>query len=190
MDDDLRGLLRGNDSDFQLLDEVALRFGDADRECIVRAIVHSGDLFKGPALAELRQLCDSLARVDGVEQRRGRPVEADEGERKGALQRMLCGGLGNPGPGFDRPGRADLDQVEPEARASAAGIMNTVGWGGGALGPLFVGLATRYGGGGSDVENMSLAIAAGGVVYLVCAALLIAAMLCTRRPAPADVPTS
>ncbi|MCX7416554.1 MAG: MMPL family transporter [Planctomycetia bacterium] len=67
MDDDLRGLLRGNDSDFQLLDEVASRFGDADRECIVRATAHSGDLFKGVALVELRQLCDSLARVDGVE---------------------------------------------------------------------------------------------------------------------------
>ena len=39
-----------------------------------------------------------------------------------------------------------FDQVEPRARASAAGIMNTVGWIGGALGPLFVGLATRYGG--------------------------------------------
>lgn len=83
-----------------------------------------------------------------------------------------------------------FDQIEPEARASAAGIMNTVGWGGGALGPLFVGLATRYGGGGTDVENMSRAIAAGGIVYLVCAALLIAAMLCTRRPTPAARPAS
>jgi MFS family permease len=83
-----------------------------------------------------------------------------------------------------------FDQIEPEARASAAGIMNTVGWGGGALGPLFVGLATRYGGGATDVENMSRAIAAGGIVYLVCAALLVAAMFCTRRPTPAVVPAS
>lgn len=83
-----------------------------------------------------------------------------------------------------------FDQVEPEARASAAGIMNTVGWGGGALGPLFVGLATRYGGGRNDVENMSRAIAAGGIVYLVCAALLVAAMLCTRRPRTAARPAS
>jgi MFS family permease len=74
-----------------------------------------------------------------------------------------------------------FDQVEPEARASAAGIMNTVGWSGGALGPLFVGLATHYGGGSSAVENMSRAIAAGGVVYLVCAALLLAAMAASRR---------
>jgi MFS family permease len=74
-----------------------------------------------------------------------------------------------------------FDQVEPEARASAAGIMNTVGWSGGALGPLFVGLATHYGGGSSAVENMSRAIAAGGLVYLVCAALLLAAMAASRR---------
>ncbi|MEI8227425.1 MAG: MFS transporter [Planctomycetota bacterium] len=73
-----------------------------------------------------------------------------------------------------------FDQVEPRARASAAGIMNTVGWVGGALGPLFVGLATRYGGGDGDVANMSRAIACGGAVYLVCAALLFAAILCMR----------
>ena len=83
-----------------------------------------------------------------------------------------------------------FDQIEPEARASAAGIMNTVGWGGGALGPLFVGLATRYGGGGSDVENMSRAIAAGGIVYLACAALLGAAMLYARRPDPMTMSAS
>jgi MFS family permease len=75
-----------------------------------------------------------------------------------------------------------FDQVEPRARASAAGIMNTVGWVGGALGPLFVGLATRYGGGDGDVANMSRAIACGGAVYLVCAALLFAAILCMRPP--------
>jgi len=38
------------------------------------------------------------------------------------------------------------DVIEPRARATAAGIMNTVGWGGGALGPLAVGVATKYGG--------------------------------------------
>ncbi len=77
------------------------------------------------------------------------------------------------------------DQIEPVARASATGIMNTVGWGGGALGPLFVGLATRYGGGTSDVENMSRAIAAGGVIYLVSAALLGAAVLLSQPARPA-----
>jgi len=72
------------------------------------------------------------------------------------------------------------DEIEPRARATAAGLMNTVGWGGGALGPLFVGLATKYGA-GSDVEDMSRAIAMGGVVYLVAAALLLAAFLTLRR---------
>ena len=75
-----------------------------------------------------------------------------------------------------------FDQIEPRARASAAGVMNTVGWGGGALGPLFVGLATRYGGGTNDVDNMSGAIACGGGVYLVCGLLLGAAILCSRKP--------
>jgi MFS family permease len=37
------------------------------------------------------------------------------------------------------------DVIAPRARASAAGLMNTVGWGGGALGPLAVGIATQYG---------------------------------------------
>jgi MFS family permease len=73
------------------------------------------------------------------------------------------------------------DLIEPRARASAAGVMNTVGWGGGALGPLFVGLTTKYGGGGSDVENMSRAIACGGGVYLACGLLLAAAVLCSRK---------
>jgi MFS family permease len=77
------------------------------------------------------------------------------------------------------------DQIEPRARASAAGVMNTVGWGGGALGPLFVGLATKYGGGTSDVDNMSRAIACGGGVYLVCGLLLGAAILCSRKPSTA-----
>jgi MFS family permease len=66
------------------------------------------------------------------------------------------------------------DVVDPRARATAAGLMNSVGWGGGALGPLFVGFGTKFGR-GSDVEKMSDAIALGGAVYLVGAALLVAA---------------
>jgi len=77
-----------------------------------------------------------------------------------------------------------FDQIEPRARASAAGIMNTVGWGGGALGPLFVGWATQAAGKEGEVEAMSRAIATGGIVYLVCAALLVAAMLAGRRTIP------
>ena len=74
-----------------------------------------------------------------------------------------------------------FDLVPPEARGTAAGLMNTVGWGGGALGPLFVGLATTYGHRASKVENMSDAIAFGGLVYLVGAGLIAAALLLSKR---------
>ena len=76
-----------------------------------------------------------------------------------------------------------FDAIEPRARASAAGLMNTVGWGGGALGPLAVGLAATYGG-GSEVENMSRAIAWGGAVYLAAAACVLAAAWNLPRPEP------
>jgi MFS family permease len=69
------------------------------------------------------------------------------------------------------------DTIEPRARGTAAGLMNTVGWGGGALGPLFVGLASKYGGKPTEIENMSNAIAVGGVVYLVAAGLVFSGML-------------
>ncbi len=80
----------------------------------------------------------------------------------------LCKGL------YDSNIFASLyDVVTPRARGTAAGLMNTVGWGGGALGPVFVGLAAKYGSGASEVENMSRAIAFGGLIYIVCAALLL-----------------
>jgi MFS family permease len=74
-----------------------------------------------------------------------------------------------------------FDTIEPRARGTAAGIMNTVGWGGGALGPLFVGLASKYGGKATEVENMSDAIAWCGAVYLVAAAFVGAAIYYSRR---------
>ena len=69
------------------------------------------------------------------------------------------------------------DAIEPRARGSAAGLMNTVGWSGGALGPLFVGFAAKYGGKPTELENMSDAIAFGSVIYLVAAASIVMAML-------------
>jgi MFS family permease len=75
-----------------------------------------------------------------------------------------------------------FDSVEPQARASLAGIMNTVGWGGGALGPVFVGWATHAAGKAGEVDAMSRAIATGGLVYLVCAAILFGAYVLARRP--------
>ena len=74
-----------------------------------------------------------------------------------------------------------FDSIEPRARGTAAGIMNTVGWGGGALGPLFVGLASKYGGKPTEVENMSDAIAFGGVIYLIGAALIGFAIFSFRK---------
>lgn len=74
-----------------------------------------------------------------------------------------------------------FDAIEPRARGTAAGLMNTVGWGGGALGPVFVGWISKYGNKPTEVENMSDAIAFGGVVYLAAAAMVAAAMLLLAR---------
>jgi MFS family permease len=76
---------------------------------------------------------------------------------------------------------AIYDVVDPRVRGSAAGLMNTVGWGGGALGPVAVGWFSKYGGGASEMENMSHAISFCGAIYLLSAALLIAAVWILRR---------
>jgi MFS family permease len=68
------------------------------------------------------------------------------------------------------------DAVEPRARATAAGIMNMIGWVGGALGSLTIGMASTYGS-RSKIQNMSEAIAMGGYVYLIGAALLLATIV-------------
>jgi len=74
------------------------------------------------------------------------------------------------------------DVIEPRARGTAAGIMNTIGWGGGALGPLAVGIATKYGRHENAVDNMSEAIAFGAVIYIIGATLLFtAAYFHTKR---------
>jgi MFS family permease len=73
------------------------------------------------------------------------------------------------------------DAIEPRARGTAAGLMNTVGWTGGALGPLFVGWSTKHGGKATEVENMSDAIAFGGVVYVVAAVFILLAALIFGR---------
>jgi MFS family permease len=74
-----------------------------------------------------------------------------------------------------------FDAIEPRARGTAAGLMNTVGWGGGALGPVFVGWTSKYGSRPTEVENMSDAIAFGGIIYVVAAVLVAAAMLVFAR---------
>lgn len=75
------------------------------------------------------------------------------------------------------------DVVEPRARATAAGLMNMVGWGGGALGPLWVGWMAGHGPYADKIDNMSFAIASGGAVYVACAVLLFAAVFTLARAA-------
>jgi MFS family permease len=68
-----------------------------------------------------------------------------------------------------------FDVIPPEARGTAAGFMNMVGWlGGGVSGPLVIGwLADRYG--------FSLAISSAAPVYLVAAGFLGAASMAFQR---------
>ena len=76
-----------------------------------------------------------------------------------------------------------FDLVSPGERASVAGLMNFTGWGGGALGPLLIGLAATYGS-GSGVRLMSSAISWSGLAYLAAAALILAAFLIYRSRVP------
>jgi len=75
------------------------------------------------------------------------------------------------------------DVVPASSRATAAGVMNTVGWTGGALGPIYAGWMAEHAGRGSLVANMSLAVALGSVVYLVAGTLLILASRAASRSA-------
>ena len=71
------------------------------------------------------------------------------------------------------------DVIPPTARSTAAGVMNTVGWGGGALGPLAIGYFAQHGA-GSKMDNMSHAIASTFVIYIFSAVMLVlAAIFCT-----------
>lgn len=75
-----------------------------------------------------------------------------------------------------------FDVVHPRSRAFAAGLMNTVGWGGGALATMLTGWYADHGPHGKGVGNMSHAIAFGGSVYLAGGILLvIAALVFARR---------
>ncbi|MDR3708258.1 MAG: MFS transporter [Capsulimonadaceae bacterium] len=73
------------------------------------------------------------------------------------------------------------DVVPVRARGTAAGVMNTVGWGGGALGPVAVGWLTMHGASGTQMGNMSHAIALSSSVYVFSAAVLIAAAIFLER---------
>lgn len=68
------------------------------------------------------------------------------------------------------------DFVDPRARATATGIMNTIGWGGGGLGPVFLGWFAQHGGRNTEMGNMSAAIAWCGAIYFVGALVLMASL--------------
>jgi MFS family permease len=72
------------------------------------------------------------------------------------------------------------DLVEARSRATAAGVMNFVGWGGGALGPIVVGWVAKHGSAPTEIENMSKAISFGGIIYILAAAMLITAAVITH----------
>jgi MFS family permease len=65
------------------------------------------------------------------------------------------------------------DVVPPRSRATAAGMMNTVGWGLGSFGPLLTGWYTDHGPHGSKLENMSHFIAYSASAYIIGGALLL-----------------
>src|SRR5262249_49812986 len=70
------------------------------------------------------------------------------------------------------------DVIPPSRRGAAVGLMNMIGWLGGALGAYGIGAAVNRG------VSMSAAIASTAVLYVIVAGLLlIAALVC----APTDV---
>ena len=68
------------------------------------------------------------------------------------------------------------DVIPARSRGSAAGVMNTVGWTGGALGPYLTGWYAKNGSYGSDVANMSHFISNCGAIYVVGAVILFFAI--------------
>jgi MFS family permease len=82
-----------------------------------------------------------------------------------------------------------FDVVEPRARGTAAGLMNTVGWGPGALGALAVGWASKHGRHASEAKNMSEAIAFCSLIYIISAGLLICAVFSAKRDVLRTPPT-
>ena len=86
------------------------------------------------------------------------------------------------------------DVIEPRCRSTATGIMNTVGWGGGALGPLFVGAMMKHGGHPTEAENMSAAFGVGAVIYAAAGVTLLVLIASRARrdllPAALPVPAA
>jgi MFS family permease len=68
-----------------------------------------------------------------------------------------------------------FDVVRPEARGTAAGFMNCIGWlAGGGTAPIVIGFIAQH-------SSLSLAISVTGIVYLLAGALLVSAIAFTVR---------
>lgn len=75
------------------------------------------------------------------------------------------------------------DVIPPSRRGAAVGLMNFVGWSGGALGVYLVGKAAKQG------VTMSAALSSTAVIYLLVTGLLLtAAVLIPRTPESAPLP--
>jgi MFS family permease len=73
------------------------------------------------------------------------------------------------------------DNIEARARGTAAGVMNMVGWGGGAFGPWLVGRIAERGDKPTKIENMSDAIGWGAALYVIAAGFLLCAIPLANR---------
>ncbi|HZZ56393.1 MAG TPA: MFS transporter [Opitutaceae bacterium] len=167
-------------------------FYDRFHASLLAAALYSGLLLNLPSLLSVHAggwLADALAARIGV----GRLIVQVAGLLAGAvcLVRMgtatdtvtvmaavglfgLCKGL------YDANIFASLFDVADRSQHSVmTGLMNTVGWLGGALGPLALSLMMVHGRHGADTAaNMSEGIAALALLYLLGAGILIAAGRC------------
>jgi len=74
-----------------------------------------------------------------------------------------------------------FDLVDSRERGSVAGLMNLCGWGGGALGPLVVGLLCGSGAEAGQMARMGAAISWSGSAYLLAAILILATLRLYRK---------
>ena len=72
-----------------------------------------------------------------------------------------------------------FDYVEPNIRGFAVGLMDAIGWIGGALGTIIVGALSTYGH-GTSMNCMSAAISWSAMGYVVAAGLLASVLVITR----------
>jgi MFS family permease len=83
-----------------------------------------------------------------------------------------------------------FDVIPPEARGSAAGFMNMIGWlGGGGTAPLAIGLIAQRHGLGAAIALASVVYLLAGTILLIAAAFFIRRDLGSsgRQPAPAAI---